>query len=1323
MAFPSNPIKEIIGDITNTSQWITNVIGISKLELGQVLQAPPQLVDNIVIEIDEPGVKFKMDNPATSDSLAANITLVGRGAFDNQYYKTASGAIYKYDYGENAWKLVNDKKQEVLDSVDFDLRRKNLIGVERNFVTNNKNNKEHGLEYSFLEEEFFVKWTLDNDTTTEFVFSESGTFHIDGNLPDENTVYVYVNDRLYAKFYRGQNGTGIAQNYEGNDPGFSHTRCLFQTSGGGSLGDAAKIVFVQAVGSIVPGFWWVNNKDAGEGVTVRLEVYKTAYQEDIGIGGYVKYEDEIDTNLYKELQIPSTGTFTPYKNSLSYDRIVVLSGLAGDSANFFYGPEPNFYNDNKSLQPCIINVEGIYRMWFAGGGVNYRILHSTSTNGLEWTIPEAVTSLNGSNPGLLNYDGTYDIDNVLSPCVIKDGNKYKMWYQAGGVNNRILYSESTNGMKWSIPKMVIDINLIDYNSNHSMQPFVIKENDVYKMWFVGHDSSNNRRILVAFSDNGVVWSTPILAVDIDNTEYNDTHSESPFVLKENNTYRMWFTGNDGSVDRILFTISTDGVNWDKPSLAIDKDRTLEVYDGKVFSPFIIKEGGIYRVWYAGENGTTNRILYTELNQESKEVISVSNKQRNLPYELHKKPIVIISGYGTGPGVGDGDEWYWHREASGYNSEHSINPFIIKDGSTYKMWFTGDNGTNTRILYSTSTDGVNWITPVLAIDKGAGASPNENGSEDPTVIKDGDTFKMWFVGLDGTNVRTILCSTSTDGITWTTPTIAIDKNVLGTHDSDAVKSPCVIKNGNKYKIWYVGDDGSNTRILYSQSLDGIVWEVPILVLDKNINKVYDINDIDNPFVVKDDNTYKMYYSATTSAVNRILYSISVDGINWEMPRLLLDTRIKDATATISINDLFMLKDEFKNRFYYTGCRADTHDRITYTEFLELDVQVRHDSKRERINLLTTSLSDTQNGISNNLFDDADMEKNNLAISWTVNMFAASAAEVNFGGYSATSSNEDAYIKQNITSIDTTKTYVLSCFVYKDDGGPQVPSSSDIVGLWEGGDVTFDYIYSMGNGWYYCEYRAIPSSASGDFGFAIRENAPPTYYFDNVHFGAEENNSYLEYLDYVNINSNEKYNVSLKVLTNPITKKYGLTLMANDNQIVEEIDMFDEVFMQKISMYGELYKNVLGHFSIEDAKIVLMPLCACSLYWLFKWVDVSKYYSFSDGRSATVSSGSNEKGSWIKFANGTIVQWGKVTKDCEITAAFPIIGGFKSANWDTDLPVPFANTGWSITATPIHEDAFSVNTIVLEDGKFGYFFTSIVSVPGSADRSFYWKAIGH
>ncbi len=65
-----------------------------------------------------------------------------------------------------------------------------------------------------------------------------------------------------------------------------------------------------------------------------------------------------------------------------------------------------------------------------------------------------------------------------------------------------------------------------------------------------------------------------------------------------------------------------------------------------------------------------------------------------------------------PVLGVGQEGSWDDAAVNY-------PSVIVDGSNYKMWYGGYDGTNFRIGYATSPDGINWtkaddVNPVLGL---------------------------------------------------------------------------------------------------------------------------------------------------------------------------------------------------------------------------------------------------------------------------------------------------------------------------------------------------------------------------------------------------------------------------------------------------------------------------------------------------------------------------------------------------------------------------------------------------------------------------------
>ncbi len=82
-----------------------------------------------------------------------------------------------------------------------------------------------------------------------------------------------------------------------------------------------------------------------------------------------------------------------------------------------------------------------------------------------------------------------------------------------------------------------------------------------------------------------------------------------------------------------------------------------------------------------------------------------------------------------------------------------------------MWFQGFSDWS-RIGYPTSPDGINWTKhPTYVLDFGENYAWDYYGVGEPTVIKDGELYKMWYAGYDGWYWR-IGYATSPDGINWT-----------------------------------------------------------------------------------------------------------------------------------------------------------------------------------------------------------------------------------------------------------------------------------------------------------------------------------------------------------------------------------------------------------------------------------------------------------------------------------------------------------------------------------------------------------------------------
>ena len=239
-------------------------------------------------------------------------------------------------------------------------------------------------------------------------------------------------------------------------------------------------------------------------------------------------------------------------------------------------------------------------------------------------------------------------------------------------------------------------------------------------------------------------------------------------------------------------------------------------------------------------------------------------------------------YGANPIMEPGAPGTWN--------DYSLGQFcILFDGSTYHMWFYGNDGTKERIGYASSLDGKIWIeyenNPVF--NPGPAGSWEDELISNPYVLFDGSTYHMWYAGNDGTNTR-IGYATSGDGIAWTRyeGNPVMDKGPAGSWESVGVWPDCIYYDGNTYRMWYGGDNGTNikSRIGYATSSDGITWTKyennPVLSPD--ITK-WDQAGVGAPHVLFHGDKYHMWYTGSDSGWmwqwDGIGYATSPDGKTW------------------------------------------------------------------------------------------------------------------------------------------------------------------------------------------------------------------------------------------------------------------------------------------------------------------------------------------------------------------------------------------------------------------------------------------------------------
>jgi predicted GH43/DUF377 family glycosyl hydrolase len=155
--------------------------------------------------------------------------------------------------------------------------------------------------------------------------------------------------------------------------------------------------------------------------------------------------------------------------------------------------------------------------------------------------------------------------------------------------------------------------------------------------------------------------------------------------------------------------------------------------------------------------------------------------------------------------------------------------------------------------------------------------------DISVLKQGDTYRMWFSWRPK---RSVALVESNDGIHWSEPLIVLGPRKQSGWE-DEVNRPVVLQRGDGYHMWYTGQvkpgqpDG-HSWIGYATSADGKTWkrmsEKPVLSPQRPWEKVA----VMCPHVIWDNGTglFRMWYSGGEQyEPDGIGYATSRDGLTW------------------------------------------------------------------------------------------------------------------------------------------------------------------------------------------------------------------------------------------------------------------------------------------------------------------------------------------------------------------------------------------------------------------------------------------------------------
>ena len=200
----------------------------------------------------------------------------------------------------------------------------------------------------------------------------------------------------------------------------------------------------------------------------------------------------------------------------------------GTSVNYMSDTHLVYNNNTKELE-----------IWYRQVLNGERIYRRTSTDGVIWKERE---QLQYFNSGL--------ITNALSPTVIFEDDKYKIWVATGHPNGIVKYYESLDGYNW---EFIASTNLIAWHLD------IIKTDVGYEA--IISDSQPGSTISYSKSVDGITWTDKEqLLISPIGDKWDSSRLYRASFIKNNGTYYVYYTGvynNNWGIGLSVSTIKND----------------------------------------------------------------------------------------------------------------------------------------------------------------------------------------------------------------------------------------------------------------------------------------------------------------------------------------------------------------------------------------------------------------------------------------------------------------------------------------------------------------------------------------------------------------------------------------------------------------------------------------------------------------------------------------------------------------------------------------------------------------------------------------------
>ncbi|MFO0945709.1 MAG: hypothetical protein U1D30_07170 [Planctomycetota bacterium] len=241
------------------------------------------------------------------------------------------------------------------------------------------------------------------------------------------------------------------------------------------------------------------------------------------------------------------------------------------------------------------------------------------------------------------------------------------------------------------------------------------------------------------------------------------------------------------------------------------------------------------------------------------------------------------------------------------------PEVLKDNGKYRMWYGGQGKDgHDRIHLAESTDLKTWEKKGVVLDRGSA-----NHVNDPTVVKVGTTYFLYYTQADEGVIDEIHVATSKDGVQWEKGGVAVPRGRPGSWDAAIVGRPSVLVEDGSFRMWYDGRDKGDRSVGHAVSQDGIHWtkspQEPVFGRGAGAVDVKRVTALSTT-------SYVMLYESREGTC----LAVSSDGLQWQ-DRGTWMNKSNDPSETYGhVTPFLFLHDDGSNVLFYGAASRTTWD---------------------------------------------------------------------------------------------------------------------------------------------------------------------------------------------------------------------------------------------------------------------------------------------------------------------------------------------------------------------------------------------------------------